>query len=57
MQVTKEDGQPVQVAPAQGFFPEVKSVLLLFADPVMLLLTPLFVSSNWYERVCMRWDG
>ncbi|RKP12098.1 major facilitator superfamily domain-containing protein [Piptocephalis cylindrospora] len=46
--VSREDGSPVIIKQAPAWQHEAHRVLALFRDPTMLLLLPIFLSSNWF---------
>lgn len=46
--VIREDGKAVQIVKATGPMEELKNVALMFLDKHMLLLTPLFITSNFF---------
>jgi hypothetical protein len=46
--VYRKDGSPIAVQKFPKWSTELLNVLKLFMDPYMLLLTPMFIASNWF---------
>ncbi|KAF9157434.1 hypothetical protein DFQ26_008734, partial [Actinomortierella ambigua] len=46
--VTHDDGEHIKIQPYPSWKTELTSVLKLFLDWRMLVLTPMFLSSNWF---------